>query len=245
MNTAVVFRKKPIVRWAGGKNHLVHQLIRFLPARWNRYIEPMVGGGALFFHLAQSQVLLADINADLICFFSVLKRSPDALISKLLSLRSSKRLYYELRELRPRSAFERAWRFAYLNRLCWNGLFRVNQAGLFNVPIGDRLPTRLWSPAILCEASAALQTADLVHGDFEATLASAARTDLVFLDPPYPRGATFGESFKRYSSMQFHAVDHVRLADLICSLHERGVYILLTLSESQLLQKIYPGWMKK
>src|SRR2546425_13177651 len=123
---------RPILRWAGGKSHLLRTIVRLLPRRWVRYVEPMAGGASLFFALTPQQSILGDINPELIAFYRTLKDHSDELIDRLLTLRPSKRLYYELRSLRPRDKYSRALRFAYLNRLCWNGVYRVNSRGEFN-----------------------------------------------------------------------------------------------------------------
>ena len=188
------------------------QLCELAPQSWCRYFEPMAGGAAMFFSIRPRIALLADTNADLVNFYSVLKSSRFALIHKLSRLAASREIYYLLRSAKPRAPLQRAVRFAYLNRLAWNGLYRVNRSGLFNVPIGDRLPTTMWDVASLTAASNALQDADLLHGDFRDTTASARANDFVFFDPPYPRGAQNATGFNRYTAHFFKAQDHSDLA---------------------------------
>src|SRR5258708_14012 len=122
----------------------------------------MLGGGALFFQLQPRRAVLGDVNTDLLCFYSVLQNDPSSLTHRLVKLRASRELYYSLRNSKPRTAIQRAVRFAYLNRLAWNGLYRVNRRGEFNVPIGDRLPTEMWNLPALYRASEVLQGVELV-----------------------------------------------------------------------------------
>jgi DNA adenine methylase len=236
---------RPVLRWAGGKSHLASKLLPLLPSKWARYIEPMVGGGALFFLLRPPSAILSDINYDLVNFYKVLKRQPNRLIRALSNLRASRNEYYRLRTLKPRSAIQRAIRFAYLNRLCWNGLYRVNRNGEFNVPIGDRFPRTLWKKSELELASRTLRSASLAAADFEQILDLAVAGDLVFLDPPYPRGASDSAGFTRYSPTQFSLADHQRLAGIVSHLSRRRVKVMLTIGESLLLLKVYPADMHR
>ena len=237
--------KRPILRWAGGKKHLVPHLTKLLPDSCGRYIEPMVGGGALFFSITPQDSLLADVNDDLINFYRVLRDGPDKLIPKLLRLRASSELYYSMRAKQPRSDVGKAVRFAYLNRLCWNGLYRVNRRGEFNVPIGSRLPAELWNAASLWAAVESLQGVRLESSDFASILDLAQSGDLVFVDPPYRRGANGSNGFNRYTSGRFTMEDHHRLATKIMELDKRGVRILLALANQRALMQLYPNTLRK
>ena len=211
-----------------------------MPPSWNHYIEPMAGSAALFFHVVPRKAIVADLNSELINFYGVLRDNPTALIDSLMCLRASKALYSTMRNRRPRSRLESAIRFAYLNRLCWNGLYRVNKAGEFNVPIGDRLPKTLWSAKELHQASRILGFADLVAGDFESTLRRAKQGDFVFLDPPYPRGAPVSSGFNRYCPDFFSHEDHERLGRILQSLDKRGVATMILLASSRAILSCYP-----
>lgn len=211
-----------------------------MPAEWNNYFEPMVGSGALFFHLAPKKATLADLNSDLINFYRVLRDNTHELVEILKSLRASRKLYYEMRDMKPRSKLERAIRFAYLNRLCWNGLYRVNKGGKFNVPMGDRLPETLWNPKELYRAAKILASADLAAGDFKLTLRKAKQGDFVFIDPPYPRGAPLRTGFNRYCSDSFSPEDHKRLGRAVRSLDKRGVATMILLASSKDILSCYP-----
>jgi DNA adenine methylase len=224
----------------GGKSVMVSKLASLLPPRWNRYIEPMSGGAALFFHVQPARAVLADINSDLITYYSVLRDNPTELVRRLQSLTASRDHYYALREFRPRGRIQKAVRFAYLNRLAWNGLYRVNRDGRFNVPIGDRLPAAMWSEANLLRASAVLANARLVNSDFRTTARRAAAGDFVFFDPPYPRGCREQVGFNRYASDVFTVKEHRELADIITDMTRRSVQVMLTLTEADHLEEIYP-----
>jgi DNA adenine methylase len=211
-----------------------------MPTNWNNYLEPMVGSGALFFHVAPERAILGDLNPDLMNFYEVLRDDTPELVGRLKNLRASRELYYHMRDMKPRSRLDRAVRFAYLNRLCWNGLYRVNKAGKFNVPIGDRLPKTLWNMLELHVAAKALSSVELATGDFRSTLRKAKRGDFVFLDPPYPRGAPVRTGFNRYCSDFFSLKDHKRLGQVVRSLDKKCVLIMILLSSSKSILSCYP-----
>lgn len=243
--TCVHSSGRPILRWAGGKSHLIPSLLKLLPDSWHRYVEPMVGGGALFFHLAPPRALLADINDELMNFYRVLRDHPDDLITRLMELKPSRKIYYLLRNQEYKGQLDRAIRFAYLNRLCWNGLFRVNKQGRFNVPIGDRLPRYLWSENDLRRAATALGTAQLLTADFSETLKQVRKGDLVFIDPPYPRGAKRDLGFNRYSSSVFSLQHHEKLGKLIRAISTSGARVIITLSHSPKITGRYPKALRE
>ena len=219
-------------------------IAHLLPHSWERYFEPMAGGAALFFQSRPRRATIADINAELINFYSVLKSELDPLLSRLAELHACRELYYAMRRATPASSLERAVRFAYLNRLAWNGLYRVNRNGHFNVPIGDRLPATLWDFDALREASLALSSTTLLTGDFAHVLRYAREGDFVFLDPPYPRGAIDSAGFNRYASSFFTSHDHVRLSSAIDRLSQRGVLVMLALADRADLRMLYPAALR-
>jgi DNA adenine methylase len=224
---------------------MVNTLASLLPLKWNRYFEPMSGGAALFFHVQPARAVLADINSDLITYYSVLRDNPSELIHRLQSLTASREHYYALRESRPCGRIQRAVRFAYLNRLAWNGLYRVNRKGRFNVPIGDRLPAAMWSEAELLRASAALAKTRLVTGDFRTTARRAVAGDFIFFDPPYPRGCQEQVGFNRYASDVFTVEDHRELAELIINMTRNSVQVMLTLGDAGHFEQIYPRSLRR
>jgi DNA adenine methylase len=236
---------RPIVRWAGGKSVMVNKLANLLPATWNRYIEPMSGGAALFFFIRPERAILADVNDDLITFYTALQNKRRELMRKLRSLTASREQYYAIRASQPRGQIARAVRFAYLNRLAWNGLYRVNRDGQFNVPIGDRLPSVMWNEAELELASTALASAHLICADFRKTAGYARSGDFVFFDPPYPRGCREPVGFNRYTPAVFTAADHRDLASVIERMTERAVRVMLTLLVARHIERIYPRFLRR
>lgn len=219
---------KPLIRWAGGKRLIIPRLLDFSPGSYGTYFEPMLGSGALFFALRPTSAVLADINPDLINFYTVIKTKSSDFYEAIGQLRASKTSYYRLRDSYPSSSVGRAARFFYLIRLSWNGLYRVNRQGAFNVPFGGRRPNRLITLEAILAASRALEAASLRCGDLEETTRVAKAGDLVYLDPPYPKGAANGKGFARYSQTGFTLEDHKRLARSAAELAERGVLVCIT-----------------
>lgn len=219
---------------------MVEELKSLLPKKFDRYLEPMVGGGALFFALQPEKSILADINRDLINYYQVLRDDTDQLLQNLRRLKATTDLYYKLRNYRPRLPLAKAIRFAYLNRLCWNGLYRENLKGHFNVPIGSRLPATMWNIYSLKSAATILSKSQLIHAPFEASLVRARPGDFVFLDPPYPRGAYKSLGFNRYSKKIFSLDSHRKLAQCITALTNRKVKVMLTISNTAEIASIYP-----
>jgi DNA adenine methylase len=224
---------------------MTNKLAQLLPDKWCTYFEPMAGAAALFFASQSSPAVLADINSELINFYSILKSRPIDLIRGLTSLTASRDQYYAFRASRPREHLQRAIRFAYLNRLAWNGLYRVNRRGDFNVPIGDRLPANMWDAEELLAASRALSSAQLISGDFRKTARRATADDFVFFDPPYPRGARDRIGFNRYSRHFFTEDDHRDLARIIGSLTDKSVKVMVTLAKADHLDGLYSPSMRR
>jgi len=234
----------PLVRWAGGKRLLTNKLLRYVPEKFGTYYEPMIGGGALFFALKPARAILSDINQDLMNFYGIVKRRPRAFYLRIRRLRVHKKNYYSVRQWNPTDPLNRAVRFFYLARLSWNGLYRVNRAGQFNVPFGGRNPRKLISWDRLRVASRSLQTVKLRSGDFEEMVRRAKRNDFVYLDPPYPKGATDGNGFARYSATGFKTEDHKRLAACAQRLAGKGVFVMLTEAAQKDILRLYPDHFK-
>lgn len=236
---------RPPIRWVGGKFQIVRYLIKLLPKNFSNLIEAMAGSAAFFFALQPEKAILLDINEELINYYNILRTKSALLISRLMPLKASKDLYYEMRSANPSDELERAVRFAYLNRLCWNGVYRVNKNGYFNVPIGSRLPKKLWDKCHLEQCARLLQKTELYKGDFEETLRYCKKADLVFIDPPYPKGSKFGLGFNRYSSIRFSIEGHHRLANFINNLIDKNVYVMVALGNDEELISIYPSELNK
>jgi DNA adenine methylase len=218
----------PPIRWAGGKRLLAHRLLQFTPKQFGKYYEPMVGSGALFFALCPKNGVLADINKDLINFYRVLRNQPRPLYSEAHRNNADRGTYYSIRSQQPSLALEKAVRFLFLIRLSWNGLYRVNKQGQFNVPYGGRSPVQLISLEKILRASKVLKGVELKRGDFEKTVSGVQPGDFVFFDPPYPKGASIGNGFARYNEMGFSLDDHRRLALLASRLADQGVHVMIT-----------------
>jgi len=231
--------KKPLIRWAGGKRSIVPTLQSFLPKKYGCYFEPMLGGGALFFAIRPNKAVIADINPDLVNFYSVIKRKPHQFWQAAEELHALKTKYKSFRKSSPSSSLERATRFFYLIRLSWNGIYRVNRQGKFNVPFGGRRPKTLITREAIVAASEALRGARLLCGDFEKTTAEVKVDDLVYLDPPYPKGAEANNGFDRYHETRFILEEHKRLAAYAEKLADRGAYILITESGSEDVIALY------
>lgn len=231
---------RPFVKWAGGKGQLVEDLAARLPGDYSAYHEPFVGGGALFFHLAPGTAFLSDLNEELINAYLAVKNDCDALIRSLQKYRNERAYYYEVRALDPATLdpVERASRFVYLNKTCYNGLYRVNRQGKFNVPYGryknpvyaDEVQLRLASKVLAC--------ADIKVADFEIVLEQAKPGDFVYFDPPYqPISAT--ANFTSYTRDAFDESQQKRLAAVFRELDRRGCYLMLSNSDSPLVRGLY------
>lgn len=237
----------PFLKWAGGKRALLPHLLELAPAQISTYYEPFVGGGALFFALARerrfARAILADRNAELIGCYRAIKANVNAVIRHLERHPYDERHYYKVRDdldLKKLSAPERAARLIYLNRAGYNGLYRVNSTGQFNVPFGRHRRPRICDPVGLKAVAAALTGVELVVGDFESVVASAKPGDFVYFDPPYvPISAS--SSFTRYAQQGFDLADQQRLADLFRRLVGRGVAALLSNSDCPTTRSLYDG----
>lgn len=235
---------RPLLKWAGGKYQLVSKLCSKLPPNYGKYIEPFFGGGALFFALQPANAIVADTNAELMHFYRVVASRVDDLIDAVSLLIPDSENYYALRKANPAllGEAERAARFLYLNRTCYNGLYRVNRRGEFNVPFGRYTNPLICDAAALYRASARLQRATLITGDYKDVLKQhAAPGDLIFLDPPYIPISKYSD-FKRYTEAQFREQDHRDLATLAHELHGLGCYVMLTNSNHPLVRELYKGF---
>ncbi len=222
-------KAKPFLKWAGGKTQLLPFLRLCSPPRFNRYFEPFLGGGALFFDRHPQRAILGDLNPELMQCYEVVRESPQDLISRLGEFTVSKDEFYRIRAIRPETLdrITRASRFIYLNKTCYNGLYRVNKKGLFNTPFGGYERASLVHPENLQRASRLLQRATLRCGDYTSIIKEAEEGDFVYLDPPYLPVGRFSD-FKRYTKESFHESDHKGLAAVFRRLAGAGCYVLLS-----------------
>jgi len=206
----------PFLKWAGGKGQLLREIWPLVPPQYGRYFEPFMGGGALFFAMAPTWASLSDVNAELVDCFCVVRDDVEELVNRLRPLSYNREDYYRMRSQEPRrlSAIDRAARTIFLNRTGFNGLFRVNSSGGFNVPFGRHTNPQICDAENLRACSVALRAATIATRDFATILDEVQKGDFVYLDPPYAR--TTKTSFTAYSASGFGWDEHVRLAR-VCS----------------------------
>jgi DNA adenine methylase len=240
-------RVKPFLKWAGGKTRLLSALRQSLPPRgFNRYFEPFVGGGAFFFDLSPNESFLSDSNPELINCYEVVRERPDELIDALSRFRVNESEFYRVRALEPEElpTITRAARLIYLNKTCYNGLYRVNKQGRFNTPYGRHSNVTLVNTGNLKAASKLLRRAKLFCGDYQTVLEVAEKGDFVYLDPPYVPVGKFSD-FKRYTKDQFYEADHELLAGVFQRLAVRGCFVLLSNSFNEKTSKLYAGFVQR
>lgn len=238
---------KPFLKWAGGKTQLLDEIREFIPDEFDTYIEPFLGGGALFFHLRPVKAILADINPELINCYEVVRDNIEELIISLGNFRNDEKLYYEVRgwELSGMSNIERAARFIYLNRTCFNGLYRENKKGEFNVPFGKYKNPTICDQARLYQAHYALQNVKLVCANYSTVLRRYAQyNDFIFLDPPYVPLGNYSD-FKRYTKDSFYDADHIELRDEFKRLVNIGAKVILTNSNTKYVHQLYNNFESK
>lgn len=234
----------PILKWAGGKQRLLRQYAPYFPEKSavHRYFEPFIGGGAVFFHLQYPNSTLSDRNEKLIELYRMVQRDVEGVIDALKPHRNEADYYYQVRSQDPATltAVERAARIIFLNKTCYNGLYRENQKGIFNVPFGRYSNPKICDERKLRAASHALQGVDLVTGDFDELAKIAEAGDFYYLDPPYaPLNGT--SNFTTYSKSGFDEDDQRRLADMVHSLTDKGCFVMLSNSSAELVYDLYQG----
>ena len=236
-----VAQAKPILKWAGGKTQMLGNLLPKVPGSFGRYIEPFFGGGAMFFALQPENAVIADSNPELINMYWEVAGHVENVIQCLKRYENTSEMFYAVRsqEWTTLPKAEAAARTIFLNRTCFNGLYRVNKQGQFNVPYGKYKNPKICDEDGLRAASEALKKADILCGDYLLVLEHYAQQgDFVFLDPPYLPISEYAD-FKRYTKEQFYEEDHIELAKRIMILHERGCHIILTNSNHPLVHELY------
>jgi DNA adenine methylase len=230
---------KPFLKWAGGKRWLTAKYSNLIPKNFNRYIEPFLGGGAVFFHLEPKVALLGDANSELIEVYSALKSDWKAVVHYLTvhHKHHSPEYYYRVRATIPKIKAERAARLIYLNRTCWNGLYRVNLKGDFNVPIGTKLDV-LYEDDDFRRVAKTLQNAELLCDDFEFLVDRAREDDLVFVDPPYTVRHNHN-AFIKYNEKLFSWWDQERLYYALRRAKKRGAKIVATNAFNHSVKALY------
>lgn len=231
----------PFLKWAGGKRWLVDKHSSLISPDHTRFIEPFLGSGAVFFKLQPESAILCDKNESLIETYDAIKNSWERVESLLRShhRKHSKEYYYAVRVKKLKSAESRAAQFIYLNRTCWNGLYRVNLNGQFNVPIGTKTNVILDTDNFENVAKL-LQKCELIPGDFEIALSRATSGDFVFVDPPYTVKHNHN-GFVKYNEHIFSWEDQIRLRDAVSAAVARGAKVLVTNAYHDSIREIYEG----
>ncbi|MFR0597809.1 Dam family site-specific DNA-(adenine-N6)-methyltransferase [Bifidobacterium apri] len=234
-------RVKPILKWAGGKSQMLDVLLPKVPTHYGKYIEPFFGGGALFFALRPENAVIADSNPELVNLYTQIRDHVEDVISTLAGYKNEREQFLQVRSLdwTKLPPVDAAARTIYLNKTCFNGLYRVNRRGQFNTPFGKYKNPKICDAQALRAASKALRNAMIVCGDYATVLAEYAEPDdFVFLDPPYIPVSEYSD-FKRYTKEQFGIADHLRLAVEFSRLHSLGCHLLLTNSNHPLVHDLY------
>ena len=240
----------PILKWAGGKRQLLSEIKNHLPKDYSTYYEPFFGGGAVLFTIQPRRAIISDINKDLILTYNVVKNNSTQLIESLKKHENTSEYFYELRdkdrdssEYQNMSDVEKASRLIYLNKTCYNGLFRVNSLGHFNTPFANYKNPNIVNEDMIKNVSAYFNQSviKILNLDFERTVRNAQKGDFIYFDPPYdPVSDT--SSFTGYNQNGFSRSDQERLKKLCDKLNNKGVYFLLSNSATQFIKELYKDY---
>lgn len=234
---------KPFLKWAGGKTQLLSELHKYVPNNFNKYIEPFIGGGAMFFSLNPHESIIADSNEELVITYRQVKNAVEEIIQHLETFEHNEEFYYNLRSLNPNKLEHsyRAARLIYLNKTCFNGLYRVNKKGQFNVPYGKGNGSFL-NEEVLRNASEFLADTTIINSDYLDVLNEfATGGDFIFLDPPYYPVGKYSD-FKRYTKEFFYHEDQVRLKEEFDRLVNIGCKVVLTNSDHEVILDLYSDY---
>ena len=244
---------KPFLKWVGGKGQLLEQFQSLLPKKFNNYYEPFIGGGAVFFSLNLDKAHINDINTTLTQTYIFIKEDVEKVIKALKKLENEflsktqeerKSFYYEIRDkynLLPQEDFKRSIYFLFFNKTAFNGVYRENSKGGFNVPMGSYKNPKIVDEDNLRSVSESLKNTKITSGTFADAVKNAKAGDFVYFDPPYhPLSET--SSFTSYSKDSFSKEDQIKLRDLFVELDKKGVYVMLSNSSAPFIQEIYSGY---
>ncbi len=246
-------KPQPFLRWAGGKRKLVETLVKSFPISFvkstENFYEPFVGGGALMLHLGDisskyyipgNRLFINDSNPDLITAYQVIQDIPEKLIRALnkISQNKTKNEFLRIRAEKPKNEIMRAARFIYLNKTCFNGLWRVNSMGQFNVPWGKLKDPRIFSEENIMAVSRRLKNATITCYPYQTALEKSSKGDLVYLDPPYIP-LSYSANFSKYAKEDFGILDQYALSGVIDGLTSKGVRVILSNSDTSLTRKIF------
>ena len=236
-----VHKAKPILKWAGGKTQMLDVLIPLMPNQYCNYIEPFFGGGALFFAIQPQQAIISDTNPELINLYRVVSSQVEQLILELDKYYNDQDFFYEIRALKFENLdnVQAAARTIFLNKTCFNGLYRVNKKGEFNTPFGKYKNPNINDSINLLRVSDILKNKEIIQADYFDVLEKyAKKNDFIFLDPPYFPISQYSD-FKRYTKEQFSEQDQFKLSQCFKMLVDRGCYVLLTNSNHPLVYEYY------
>jgi DNA adenine methylase len=243
-------KPKPFVKWVGGKRQLLSQFRKlnlYPPDKFDiktgKYFEPFAGGGAVFFDLLPEKAYLSDLNKELITTYNVIKDNVEELIISLKRHKTNKEYFLKVRAQNPNTLSDVAIasRFIFLNKTCFNGLYRVNLKGQFNVPFGKYKNPMICDEINLRKVSKALQNVEIKHQDYKEVLKKAKKGDFLYFDPPYyPISKT--AKFTAYTANAFLDKEQIELRDTVLELHKRGCLIMLSNSDTPFINKIYSGF---
>lgn len=235
----MIKKAKPFLRWAGGKTWLIKQISEIIEiGSFNQYHEPFIGGGAMFFHLNPNNIsFLNDFNSELIDTYQCIKEDVAGVIDELKKFENTKECYYKVREASFKSPIERTARFIFLNQTSFNGIYRVNLKGEYNVPYGYRKKDFLDSETLIL-ASECLQKAVFSKVDFFSSINNVKENDLVFLDPPYTITHN-NNGFFKYNAKLFTEEDQYRLSEMIDEIKRKNAYYILTNAAHEKVKQIF------
>lgn len=238
---------KPFLQWVGGKRALIPQYQHLFPKKFDRYLEPFLGGGAIYFHLKANRAVINDSNPELIATYQGVRDNSQEVVAllKLLKERHSQNLYQTIRNLdRDATTFSKfekyeiAARMIYLNQTCFNGVYRVNKHGQFNVPIGSSLNRLICDEGTIIKASKILKNAEIRCVDFNEVISGAGKEDFVYFDPPYFPISEYSD-FTRYTKEKFYQKDQERLREGFELLHKKGCKVMLSNSDCSFIRNLY------
>lgn len=240
---------KPFVKWAGGKRQLMDEIRKYIPKRISIYYEPFLGGGAVWFELQPKKYVVNDINKEMINVYRTIKTDVDALITELKTHRNEPEIFYQVREMdrtpeyQELTPVQRAARIIYLNKTCFNGLFRVNSQGYFNVPFGNYKNPDIINEITLRAVHKFLNESegDIFNEDFEVVMKGAKKGSFVYLDPPYDP-VSDSSSFTGYTLDGFGRAEQIRLKNACDELHAKGCKFLLSNSSTPFIRELYADY---
>jgi DNA adenine methylase len=238
ISSAKTTQLEPLLKWAGGKRLLLKHLIPLVPSTYKTYYEPFLGGAALFFAIRPTEAVLSDANPDLIHCYLQLKNAPTEVIRALRRMPNGEESYYRIRKKKYRSAATKAAQFVYLTKLSFNGLYRVNLRGEFNVPYGQKVHIIPCEPDKMKAASKVLQNAQIRCSDFEKVTQQAKCDDFVYMDPPYT-AAHSDNGFLKYNATIFSWKDQIRLSQCAMRLADRGCRVIVSNASHDSVRELY------